>query len=564
MTTTDGRHSPMTATATASPERAEGGLSDRLRLAGLWVGWALFAGQALVLVLIALRTDLASVSSGLIDDSYYYLEIGRRLAAGEGATFDGVFETNGFHPLWQAVVAMLALVISDSDAYVRAALLAGVACFVGALGILIDVARRLVGIGPALFGALVAFHGVDRNVNGMESALTLLLVSALVWLLAWWDRRRETPQLLLVGAASALVVLARLDFAAVIWLVPLAIGLRSRSWRPAVIAAAVLAAPLAVWGLWWWWLFGNPMPVSAIAKRAWVDDFYRGKGVRNVRSWSVVPVVVEEARRYLDAMWNVAVTSGAPPRLRPRAIAIAVLAAGGVAVAVTGWLRGRGQPQGAPLRREARSAGWAIVVGAVLVAGKSLVDVAGSPNFALSWYSGAARVAASMTIGVLVFLTVRWLFDRQWWLGLAALVLCAGMVVSPRVTELTDSSLDEPDELRWVTPLGEAGRWIRDYGPPGRYAALDAGILGYELHDSPDHELVNIDGMVNNHDFVDLVVDRTAIGERVAFVDADFLVNRADARLDSTDLSCAEVLWESADSGGYPITVWDLRDCDFS
>jgi hypothetical protein len=260
----------------------------------------------------------------------------------------------------------------------------------------------------------------------------------------------------------------------------------------------------------------------------------------------------------------VAVTSGAPPRLRPRAIAIAVLAAGGVAVAVTGWLRGRGQPQAAPLRREARSAGWAIVVGAVLVAGKSLVDVAGSPNFALSWYSGAARVAASMTIGVLVFLTVRWLFDRQWWLGLAALVLCAGMVVSPRVTELTDASLDEPDELRWVTPLGEAGRWIRDYGPPGRYAALDAGILGYELHDSPDHELVNIDGMVNNHDFVDLVVDRTSIGERVAFVDADFLVNRADARLDSTDLSCAEVLWESADIGGYPITVWDLRDCDFS
>jgi hypothetical protein len=70
---------------------------------------------------------------------------------------------------------------------------------------------------------------------------------------------------------------------------------------------------------------------------------------------------------------------------------------------------------------------------------------------------------------------------------------------------------------------------------------------------------VNIDGMVNTHDFVPLVTGRATIGERLAFVGADLLVNRADARLDSTDLSCGARLWQSAPIGGYPITVWDLH-----
>src|SRR5215510_10767994 len=34
------------------------------------------------------------------DDGYYYLQIARHLASGDGSTFDGMHPTNGYHPLW--------------------------------------------------------------------------------------------------------------------------------------------------------------------------------------------------------------------------------------------------------------------------------------------------------------------------------------------------------------------------------------------------------------------------------------------------------------------------------
>ena len=37
------------------------------------------------------------------DDAYYYFEIARRIADGQGSTFDGIAETNGYHPLWMAI-----------------------------------------------------------------------------------------------------------------------------------------------------------------------------------------------------------------------------------------------------------------------------------------------------------------------------------------------------------------------------------------------------------------------------------------------------------------------------
>ena len=43
-----------------------------------------------------------------VDDSYYYLQIARHLAAGDGFTFDGLNPTNGFHPLWLLLLSLIA------------------------------------------------------------------------------------------------------------------------------------------------------------------------------------------------------------------------------------------------------------------------------------------------------------------------------------------------------------------------------------------------------------------------------------------------------------------------
>jgi len=46
----------------------------------------------------------ASYLTLTVDDSFYYLQVARNLAAGHGPTFDQVSLTNGFHPLWMALL----------------------------------------------------------------------------------------------------------------------------------------------------------------------------------------------------------------------------------------------------------------------------------------------------------------------------------------------------------------------------------------------------------------------------------------------------------------------------
>ena len=55
------------------------------------------------------------------DDSFYYLTIARRIAAGQGSTFDGIHLTNGYHPLWCAfLVAPMSVFRDRPEAAVRA------------------------------------------------------------------------------------------------------------------------------------------------------------------------------------------------------------------------------------------------------------------------------------------------------------------------------------------------------------------------------------------------------------------------------------------------------------
>jgi len=62
----------------------------------------------ILLILIGFGIYIASLSffpkpGSLVtfaDDAYYYLQISRNIALGNGSTFDGIGKTNGYHPLW--------------------------------------------------------------------------------------------------------------------------------------------------------------------------------------------------------------------------------------------------------------------------------------------------------------------------------------------------------------------------------------------------------------------------------------------------------------------------------
>ena len=77
--------------------------------------WAVICLGAYVLFL----SDSVLVST-FRDDAFYYFQIARNLGDGNGFTFDGVHQTNGFHPLWLFLITPIFSVFDGDIAPLRA------------------------------------------------------------------------------------------------------------------------------------------------------------------------------------------------------------------------------------------------------------------------------------------------------------------------------------------------------------------------------------------------------------------------------------------------------------
>src|SRR5262245_6448745 len=103
----------------------------------------ILAGIA-ALPVVVVGYALARYGPLLLDDGYYYLNIARHLAQGDGFTFDGLHPTNGFHPLWQLLLVPLFWITPDRTAVVYAASVVQIGLFAGSGIVLYLVALRVV------------------------------------------------------------------------------------------------------------------------------------------------------------------------------------------------------------------------------------------------------------------------------------------------------------------------------------------------------------------------------------------------------------------------------------
>lgn len=238
-------------------------------------------------------------------DTFYYLIVARNAAQHGVFAFDGEHPTNGFHPLWQIVVALLYKICSAAGlgevAFCYLVVLVGVALTAGAVWLLGLSMARAGGALPARFILLpVGLHALilspvwlyTQNVlgktnhaegplplygttwsyaNGMESSLALFAYALLgfVWTKA---PRPAAMGALLLGLLGALLVLARLDHALI---AGCALGLLGWRWflaegqqsLPRIASMAVgLIAPVAAYLLINVGYCGMAFPVSGAAK----------------------------------------------------------------------------------------------------------------------------------------------------------------------------------------------------------------------------------------------------------------------------------------------------------
>jgi len=415
------------------------------------------------------------------DDAFYYFQIARNWVAGNGASLDGSTATNGFHPLWLALLAGLQALTSDAELALRLGLSLGALLGAASVALLYRVVERLThSPQAALFAA--AFHAVHptaitESVNGLETALA-------VFTTAWVTDRylsltdAASPQdrraAILFGLAGGALMLARTD-AVFLWAAVLAgLVMASRGLKSAFIAGLVSSACLLPWLAWNLFEFGSVVQVSAVALPELLrSDFIAAHG-------DDLSALLARSRFMLQRTFAADL-----PHLYavPRGLPVWPVAAAGLAALVA-----------------------ALRAPAARMALKRLLPPLLGVAFTLLWHAGVR------------WWTREWYFAPAGWLCTAGLGVCAaGLLAQARAL----SPARQPAAIVGLAAIGgamllglaapplaerwrvasehrvqqlEAARWLATRtAPDARIGAFNAGIYSY----FSGRTVVNLDGVVN-------------------------------------------------------------------
>jgi len=240
--------------------------------------WA--AVVALIGGLMAWAT-LADPLVFLADDSWFYLVIGRNISQGHGITFSRVMATNGFQPLWQAVVALTLAVtrafgLTSPLSEARSVLVVGW-LLLGVAVWRLDVLLRRLKVPPpacalACLGVILYLGGPLGTPGSEANLVVLLVVLAVTATVGLVTSTSPTPvEAAGCGALLGLMVLGRLDTGFVAIAAVTAVGLAgvapvTERWRAVVIAGATSAVVVAPYLLWNLVRFGHLLPIAGAIK----------------------------------------------------------------------------------------------------------------------------------------------------------------------------------------------------------------------------------------------------------------------------------------------------------
>lgn len=249
-------------------------LPVRLKKRNWFLLGVLLAGLALRLILAWQPVEFLIVKT-LPDDAYYYFNIARHFAGGQGFTFDGLSQTNGFHPLWALLLGGLYwLVGGGGDWPIHLALSISATIDATTIYLVYLTLRRITGDdGAACLGAaLYAFNPlvIIESVNGLETALaTCMFACCSYWYVVKVRPVQQVSRaaMAFLGFLGGLAILGRTDGAFLLLVVALDWLWRERRKGLIGLALAMAVAALTVspWIIWNAYILGGPVQSSGIA-----------------------------------------------------------------------------------------------------------------------------------------------------------------------------------------------------------------------------------------------------------------------------------------------------------
>jgi len=382
------------------------------------------------------------------DDAFYYFEIARRISSGEGSTFDGINQTNGYHPLWLLISLLITpLMRLSRETGARVAMLFGIAMLGGAVFILRAVAGRLAPderwVALLLPTSALSFAAV----YGLESSLAALMLSLLLWQIARSESSPGVASGAVVGLVAGGLILSRLDSALyiialdLIWLVQLwrtrgqdGWRVSLRGWLACVITQGLVLTPYLAFNL---MFFQHLLPISAVMKA--------------------------ERSTALNLSWA-------------RSL-LALLSIAGVALGLlASWLR----------PRISRDMVWQTsLIGSALMLGLNLV-AGGKESY--SWYFTLPVICSGLFASVLVSRLKTLGFSSPVY-SVLVLVICLSILAVSVSRRLSKPGFAERmDRARWIAANAPA---------EAVFAEANCGILGY----MSEHSFIDLDGLTNSFSY---------------------------------------------------------------
>lgn len=183
-----------------------------------WLTCLIIAASAFLQILIVSQDMRTLVATVLPDDAFYYFQIARNIGSGVGSTMDGVHLTNGYHPLWMMILVPLFKYFSTpypNELPIHIALFIQIGFNIVTAFICARLLRRVSG-DPLVraFGIFILLLNpfyLYYTVNGMETSLSLMLLSMFMWLGLRYETQTTRNRALVLGLVGGLVTLARLD-----------------------------------------------------------------------------------------------------------------------------------------------------------------------------------------------------------------------------------------------------------------------------------------------------------------------------------------------------------------
>jgi hypothetical protein len=440
----------------------------------------LLVGLALRLALAWQPVELLIVKT-LPDDAYYYFNIARHFASGRGFTFDGLSQTNGFHPLWALLLGGLyALTNGGGDGPIHLALSISALIDTATIGLVYLTLCRITGDdGAARLGAaLYAFNPllVIEAVNGLETALAAFFFA----LCSYWylvrvrGKDADWQTCAMQGILGGLMVLARTDSSFL--LVVIALDWLWRERRKGLVGLALTLAVAALvvspWIAWNAYILGGPVQSSGVAIPFVVRQVIFSAGRFSSPLLQYLAAAVYLGFILWDNLWRYA-------RLE-----IVLLVGGLLAVAIR-----RLNLEDEAGRRLKSNLG--LVAVPLLASLLLLCAHAFGRWFLRGWYYVPAAFSFVLAGGLaLAYAREKWAQAGRPLGQLSAAVLAALALAFP----WQGLPYWQPGLYIWQADMRLGADWLAENtDPQDRIGAFNAGMLAYYS----DRTVINLDGVVN-------------------------------------------------------------------